>query len=93
MWFSLFLSQAAKNLVKKAKQSRRYRRRPQRLAALAARRFAVPPSSEGGTNTARWIPTHLWHAKRFHMIENWGWRLPYAPTDKMFKALQRATTE
>ncbi|VDO78888.1 unnamed protein product [Schistosoma margrebowiei] len=33
-----------------------------------------------------WLPTHIWHAKRFHMITKWGWRLPYAPTNKIFKA-------
>lgn len=61
--------------------------------ALAARRI-LPPTREGvSEGRTRWIPTALWHAKRFHMVQNWGWRLPFAPTDKMFKALQRATTE
>uniref|UniRef100_A0A5K3EKB0 HECT domain-containing protein n=1 Tax=Mesocestoides corti TaxID=53468 RepID=A0A5K3EKB0_MESCO len=77
-------------LLTQAKKCRRYRRRPRRLAALAARRALLPTTVASGV---KWIPTSLWHAKRFHMVENWGWRLPYAPTDKMFKALQRDTTD
>jgi hypothetical protein len=23
----------------------------------------------------RWLETHVWHAKRFHMVERWGYRL------------------
>ncbi|KAL5109894.1 Ribonuclease P/MRP protein subunit POP1 [Taenia crassiceps] len=83
----------SQKLVKQAKRCRRYRRRSQRLMALAARRI-LPPTGEGvGEGRTRWIPTALWHAKRFHMVQNWGWRLPFAPTDKMFKALQRASTD
>ena len=26
--------------------------------------------------TTDWIPTHLWHVKRFHMITAWNWRVP-----------------
>ncbi|VDK23408.1 unnamed protein product [Taenia asiatica] len=83
----------SQKLVKQAKRCRRYRRRSERLMALAARRV-LPPTGEGvDEGRTRWIPTALWHAKRFHMVQNWGWRLPFAPTDKMFKALQRATTD
>nr|CDS26716.1 ribonucleases P:MRP protein subunit POP1 [Hymenolepis microstoma] len=84
----------SKKLVGQAKKCRRFHRRPQRLAALAAHRAQIPVSNfEGNGVQARWIPTALWHAKRFHIIQNWGWRIPYAPTDKMFKTLQRATTD
>ncbi|VDM16282.1 unnamed protein product [Hydatigera taeniaeformis] len=90
----LGLSQTvSQKLVKQAKRCRRYRRRSQRLMALATRRVLTPTGGGEGDGRIRWIPTALWHAKRFHMVENWGWRLPFAPTDKMFKALQRATTD
>lgn len=80
--------------MNQAKRCRRYRRRPQRLAALAAHRAQIPiHNSEGDSVQARWIPTALWHAKRFHVVQNWGWRIPFAPTDKLFKTLQRAATE
>ncbi|KAM7536965.1 hypothetical protein Aperf_G00000065612 [Anoplocephala perfoliata] len=84
----------SQKLVSQAKRCRRYRRRPQRLAALAAHRAQIPVhNSEGDNVQARWIPTALWHAKRFHVVQNWGWRIPFAPTDKLFKTLQRATTD
>ena len=31
------------------------------------------------------LPTHVWHAKRFHMIELYGWHLPLAPTEKKLR--------
>ncbi|WVN87681.1 uncharacterized protein L203_102867 [Cryptococcus depauperatus CBS 7841] len=37
-----------------------------------------------------WLPTHLWHAKRYHMENLWGWRLPITPTLKCFRHAYRA---
>ncbi|OON22628.1 ribonuclease P/MRP protein subunit POP1 [Opisthorchis viverrini] len=78
---------------KRAKlKSRRYRRRHLRLLAMATRIAATSSSySELSSNRKTlWLPTHLWHAKRYHMINIWGWRLPQAPNDKIFKACQDA---
>ena len=59
--------------------SRFYRRRPRRLEqAYASRQKRV-----------RWLETHIWHAKRFHMVEKWGYRLPDKPTDKGIRAAYR----
>ncbi|KAF8562204.1 hypothetical protein P879_04539 [Paragonimus westermani] len=75
---------------------RRFRRRRLRLLAFAAR-FAASTASINKTSDCpvpskpRWLPTHLWHTKRFHMITVWGWRLPQAPTNKVFKACQSAS--
>jgi hypothetical protein len=33
----------------------------------------------------------LWHAKRFHMTERWGYKLADFPNDKSFRACYRAT--
>ncbi|TGZ70778.1 hypothetical protein CRM22_003001 [Opisthorchis felineus] len=78
---------------KRAKlKSRRYRRRHLRLLAMATR-IAATSSGYSELNSNRktlWLPTHLWHAKRYHMINIWGWRLPQAPNDKIFKACQDA---
>ncbi|WPK26300.1 hypothetical protein PUMCH_003649 [Australozyma saopauloensis] len=41
-------------------------------------------------NKIRWIPNHVWHAKRFHMSEKWGWNIPMAPTRKCFRETRRA---
>lgn len=32
-----------------------------------------------------WLPTHIWNAKRSHMIKRWGFQLPYSLTQKSFK--------
>lgn len=37
-----------------------------------------------------WLPTHIWHAKRFHMVNIWGYRLPNTPTLKSFRPAYRA---
>jgi hypothetical protein len=31
--------------------------------------------SEIGTGDKAWLETHLWHAKRMHMENMWGYRL------------------
>lgn len=41
----------------------------------------------------RWLETHIWHAKRFHMVEKWGYKLPDRPCDKAFRACYRATAK
>lgn len=38
-----------------------------------------------------WIPTHIWHAKRFHMIKKWGYQIPLEPTQKCFKMTNRVS--
>lgn len=41
----------------------------------------------------RWLETHLWHAKRFHMGELWGWKVPIEPTMKQNRSLIKMTNE
>ncbi|CAD1474186.1 unnamed protein product, partial [Heterotrigona itama] len=62
------------------RSSRRYRRRPRNLLAEYTRR----------QRNKIWLETHIWHAKRFHMIEKWGYRLASYANDKCFKANYRA---
>ena len=38
----------------------------------------------------RWLETHIWHAKRFKMVERWGYKLPQRPYNKSFRACFRA---
>lgn len=68
---------------KQQKPSRKYRRRPQNLLNQYSRRQL--------DNV--WLETHIWHAKRFHMSNRWGHRLPEAPCDKVFRACYRATSK
>ncbi|KAK6456568.1 nuclear RNase [Scheffersomyces xylosifermentans] len=36
-----------------------------------------------------WLPTHIWHAKRFHLIKQHGYQIPQSPTQKCFKSMNR----
>ncbi|XP_054982812.1 ribonucleases P/MRP protein subunit POP1 [Sorex araneus] len=38
----------------------------------------------------RWLETHIWHAKRFHMVKRWGYCLGHRPTAKSHRACYRA---
>lgn len=37
-----------------------------------------------------WVPNHVWHAKRFHMMKRWGYQIPLLPNQKCFRATTRA---
>jgi hypothetical protein len=37
-----------------------------------------------------WLETHIWHAKRMHMFNRWGYRIAEAPTDKSQRACYKA---
>ncbi|XP_030226745.1 ribonucleases P/MRP protein subunit POP1 isoform X2 [Gadus morhua] len=37
-----------------------------------------------------WLETHIWHAKRFHMLKKWGYCLGDRPTAKCYRACHRA---
>ena len=39
----------------------------------------------------QWIETHIWHAKRFHMEELWGFKVPARCNDKCMRASYRYT--
>lgn len=36
-----------------------------------------------------WLPTHVWNAKRSHMIKRWGFQVPWSPTQKCYKLARR----
>ena len=60
---------------------RRKRRRPANALASHAHRQAVHV----------WLETHVWHARRMHMLNAWGWRLARTPTDKSWRAMHKAS--
>ncbi|KAF6100650.1 POP1-like protein, ribonuclease P/MRP subunit [Phyllostomus discolor] len=39
-----------------------------------------------------WLETHIWHAKRFHVVRQWGYCLGERPTVKSHRACYRAMT-
>lgn len=67
---------------KQKRPSRKYRRRATNLLEEYNRR----------QRRHVWLETHIWHAKRFHMIERWGHRLALRPCDKAFRACYRASS-
>ncbi|KAH8245086.1 hypothetical protein KR032_004806 [Drosophila birchii] len=69
--------------VNSKRPSRKYRRRPKNLLSEYVRR----------QRRHVWMETHIWHAKRFHMIDRWGHRLPYASCDKTYRACYRASAQ
>lgn len=36
-----------------------------------------------------WLPTHVWNAKRAHMIKRWGYQIPWSASQKCFKLTHR----
>ncbi|XP_078254160.1 ribonucleases P/MRP protein subunit POP1 [Rhinoraja longicauda] len=40
-----------------------------------------------------WLETHIWHAKRFHMVKKWGYCLADKPTAKSYRACYRAMVQ
>lgn len=65
------------------RQSRKYRRRSHNLLSEYNRRQC----------NKIWLETHIWHAKRFHMIDKWGYRIASHPNDKCFRANYRAAAK
>lgn len=63
--------------------SRKYRRKTSNLLKEYARR----------SKNNVWLETHIWHAKRFRMKKIWGYKIPYTPTDKRYKASYRAAVK
>lgn len=69
--------------VKTKRPSRKWRRKPTNLLKAYVNR----------QRKTTWLETHIWHAKRFHMIEKWGYKLPLQSHDKTFRACYRASAK
>ncbi|XP_064010107.1 ribonucleases P/MRP protein subunit POP1 isoform X1 [Pogoniulus pusillus] len=79
--------QAEKAVHQKKEQSRSKCRR--------ARRRHVQLVAEFNRRQRKniWLETHIWHAKRFHMVKKWGYCLGNSPTEKCYRACYRAMTK
>lgn len=69
--------------AKTKRPSRKYRRKPCNLLLEYQRR----------QRANQWLETHVWHAKRFHMISKWGYKLAKSSCDKTFRSSYRATNK
>lgn len=67
--------------TKTKKPSRKHRRKPRNLLLEYQRR----------QRKCAWLETHVWHAKRFHMADKWGYKLAKSSCDKTFRSSYRAT--
>lgn len=65
------------------KKSRKFKRHPKNLVEEYTRR----------SKNHFWLETHIWHAKRFKMVEKWGYKIAQQPCDKGFRATYRAATQ
>ena len=39
-----------------------------------------------------WLPTHIWHAKRAHMVNRWRYAIAESPTEKSYRPTHRSCT-
>ncbi|KAF8428364.1 ribonuclease P complex subunit Pop1 [Tirmania nivea] len=39
-----------------------------------------------------WLPTHIWHAKRAHMVNRWRYAVAESPTEKSYRPTHRSCT-
>ncbi|KAL1129049.1 hypothetical protein AAG570_013581 [Ranatra chinensis] len=81
--FSVLLEKCGTKDQPKSRPRRKYRRRPCHLLDEYNRR----------QREFIWLETHIWHAKRFHMVNKWGYKLANYPNDKCFRACYRATAQ
>jgi ribonuclease P/MRP protein subunit POP1 len=72
-------NQGGGNVAASKRPSRRHRRRPGNLLKEYNRRQMKN----------FWLETHIWHAKRFHILEKWGHKIPGYPNDKCWRACYR----
>lgn len=39
----------------------------------------------------KWLPTHVWHAKRAKMMKRWEWTIPNEPTQRCYRSTSRSS--
>ncbi|CAF4066711.1 unnamed protein product [Rotaria magnacalcarata] len=69
--------------AKTKRPSRRYRRRPRDLLSSYTNR----------QRQVKWLKTHIWHAKRFHMNTLWNYRLPEKSNTKSIRPTYKSLRE
>ena len=54
---------------------------------------AMTIETKTNNEVVQWLPTHIWHAKRFHMETLFGWKVPMLHTQRGAKAALRLVRE
>ncbi len=78
-----FDSNDFKGTAKTKRPSRRYRRRPRDLLSSYTNR----------QRKIKWLKTHIWHAKRFHMNTLWNYRLAEKSNAKCIRPTYKSLRE
>ncbi len=79
----IFLIIIFKGTAKTKRPSRRYRRRPRDLLSSYINR----------QRKIKWLKTHIWHAKRFHMNTLWNYRLAEKSNTKSIRPTYKSLRE
>jgi hypothetical protein len=72
-----------------ARPCRRARRKP----ALLIEQHQVWATTSVETTTVNWMPTHVWHTKRFHIDTIFGWKVPLQHANRGARAALRMVKE
>ena len=70
-----------KSPAKKKRPRRVFRCRSKSLAATYKKRALK----------CGWLETHVWHAKRFHMVQRWGYKIANSSYEKSFRRCYRCS--
>uniref|UniRef100_A0A3B5MNS3 POP1 homolog, ribonuclease P/MRP subunit n=1 Tax=Xiphophorus couchianus TaxID=32473 RepID=A0A3B5MNS3_9TELE len=82
--------------MRRRAMSHNTKRLPRRLRDVANRMKRKEPVKSKSRKFNRrqrkniWLETHIWHAKRFHMVKKWGYCLGVRPTYKCYRPCYRA---
>lgn len=77
----------------KLEPSRRARRKPAMMKATHSGWWRPMSKEQSAQNSHHWIPTHLWHAKRFHISPKlFSWSVPLINNNRGSRASLRLAT-
>ncbi|XP_056619103.1 ribonucleases P/MRP protein subunit POP1 isoform X1 [Triplophysa dalaica] len=86
------LREGANKLMERCQQTEKEKKHlPKRRSRRARRRHGnLLLEFNRRQRKNKWLETHIWHAKRFHMLKRWSYCLPHRPTAKTFRSSYRA---
>ena len=55
--------------------------------------FVSETTTQSKSSSVNWMMTHLWHTKRFHLEQLWGWKIPLCHINRGSRAVLRLEKE
>lgn len=74
---------------KESPQHHQKRKKKRNIKLLYKERTGLNKMNNHDNKHTKWLETHLWHAKRMHMKDLWGWRIPVENSVKVKRHLYR----